>query len=137
MAHRDNPQPGGPDPPSQLRPGGWLLQYLIGAITNAHLVQIATSSSETGTGTPIYMTFKPAVQKINPQQSVLFKEMKATLLYLTTNSCYVKDCNNSATMMCSSCKTVMYCFHNCHRRDWYDNHIKDCERLLNKRLKRS
>jgi len=32
------------------------------AITKTHLVQVATTSSETGTGIPTYMTFKPAVQ---------------------------------------------------------------------------
>jgi len=32
LAHRDNPQPGGLDPPSQLRPEGWLLQYPIGVL---------------------------------------------------------------------------------------------------------
>lgn len=32
LAHRDNPQLRGPDPPSQPRPGGWLLQYLMRGI---------------------------------------------------------------------------------------------------------
>jgi len=32
LAHPKNPQPGEPDPPSQLRPGGWLLQYSMKGI---------------------------------------------------------------------------------------------------------
>ncbi|XP_003246470.1 uncharacterized protein LOC100574764 [Acyrthosiphon pisum] len=50
--------------------------------------------------------------------------------------CYAKDCNNSATIMCSSCTTVKYCSHNCQRLDWYASHINDCDRLLSKKLAR-
>lgn len=138
------------------------------AITKTHLMQVATSSSETGTGTTTYMTFKSAVQNnkssaISPLQraegstflvgnkqyqlikgsasqmravmngsNVLVKSPPPTII-----KCYAKDCNNPATIMCSSCTTVKYCSHNCQRRDWYDNHINDCERLLNKRQKRT
>ncbi|KAF0762094.1 MYND-type domain-containing protein [Aphis craccivora] len=43
--------------------------------------------------------------------------------------CFAKDCNNSATVMCSSCTIAMYCSLKCQYEDWYNNHIKHCERM--------
>ncbi|XP_027843371.1 uncharacterized protein LOC114124329 isoform X3 [Aphis gossypii] len=137
------------------------------AITKTHLVQVTTSSSESGTGTPTYMTFKPAVQNnkssamsplqraegstilLGNKQYQLVKGPAGQMRAVMNGSnilvkspppaiikCYAKDCNNSATIMCSSCTTVKYCSHSCQRRDWYDNHINDCERLLSKRQNR-
>lgn len=51
------------------------------AITKTHLVQVATSSSETGTGTPTYVTFKPAVQNNkSPANSHLQRAEGSTIL---------------------------------------------------------
>ncbi|KAF0755241.1 MYND-type domain-containing protein [Aphis craccivora] len=53
------------------------------AITKTHLVQIATSSSETGTGTPTYiMTFKPAVQNNRSSAISPFQRAEGSIILL-------------------------------------------------------
>ncbi|XP_050531877.1 uncharacterized protein LOC126900299 isoform X2 [Daktulosphaira vitifoliae] len=43
--------------------------------------------------------------------------------------CYARNCNEIATIMCSTCTSVKYCSHNCQRSDWYEKHINNCDRL--------
>uniref|UniRef100_A0A2S2P9M4 MYND-type domain-containing protein n=2 Tax=Schizaphis graminum TaxID=13262 RepID=A0A2S2P9M4_SCHGA len=138
------------------------------AISKNNLIQVTASSSETSTGTPTYVTFKPAIQNnksftnnsiqraeggtilLGNRQYQLVKgstgQMKAfmngtNILFKSPSNaiikCYSRNCNNSATIMCSSCTTVKYCSHNCQRRDWYDKHINECERFLNIRRTRT
>ncbi|XP_060877923.1 uncharacterized protein LOC132950461 isoform X2 [Metopolophium dirhodum] len=63
--------------------------------------------------------------------NLLLKSQPTTIV-----KCYARDCNHSATIMCSSCTTVKYCSHNCQRLDWYARHINDCDRLLSKKQTR-
>lgn len=135
-------------------------------ISNSPLVQVTASSSGTATTIPTFVTFKPSQINKSMANSALIRaegntivlgnkqfqllkgsasQMRAVvngtsiLLKSPTSSiikCYARSCNSAATIMCSSCTMVKYCSHNCQRRDWYDGHINECERLLNIRQTR-